>query len=165
MLVQISGCQGNDQKERIVQSDKDKTSDQLLAMSDVPGDAKEIKGTVKLNKADFIKKVWDYEKNPEKWVYNGEKPCLIDFYADWCAPCRRMAPVMEELAIKYKDQINIYKIDIQVEKELASVFGIQSIPSFLIVPMNENPQMHTGMGSKEMFAEIIEEYMLKKKEL
>ena len=87
---------------------------------------------------------------------------MIDFYADWCAPCRMMAPVMEELAKEYKEKVYIYKIDTQVERELAAVFGIQSLPTFLIIPLKDQPQMLSGARSKEMFKEIIEEHMLKK---
>ena len=91
---------------------------------------------VHLTKADFLKLVMDYEKNPDTWIFQGEKPCLIDFYADWCAPCRITSPILEELAKEYAGKINIYKVDIEKEQELAAVFRVQSIPTFLFCPMD-----------------------------
>ncbi|HCC29182.1 MAG TPA: thiol reductase thioredoxin, partial [Marinilabiliales bacterium] len=90
---------------------------------------------IHLTKAQFLEKVWDYEKNPDKWVYKGDKPCIIDFYADWCRPCKIAGPILEELAGEYKGQIYVYKINTEQERELAGAFGIQSIPAFLHCPM------------------------------
>ena len=125
----------------------------------------EVHGTIKLTKADFLAKVMDYEKNTEEWVFEGEKPCLIDFYADWCAPCRTTSPILEELAIEYKGKIDIYKIDTDKERELASVFGIQGIPSFLFVPMEGKPTMSSGIArtpeeTKQMFRDQIDQLLL-----
>lgn len=118
--------------------------------------------TIQLTKADFIKKVTDYESNPGEWKYLGDKPALIDFYADWCGPCKAVAPVLEELAGEYGDQIYIYKIDTEQEQELAAVFGIRSIPSLLFVPMNEQPQMAAGALPKVQLKEAIDQILLKK---
>jgi len=123
---------------------------------------------VHLTKMDFLEKVMDYEKNPSTWVYKGELPCLIDFYADWCAPCRITSPILEELAKEYSGKINIYKIDVQREQELASVFGIQGIPAFLYCPKEGNPSMTSGIArtpedTKNMFIENIEGFLLKNK--
>ncbi len=93
-----------------------------------------------LNKDTFLSKVFDYEKNKD-WNYSGELPCLIDFYADWCGPCKMVAPILEELAEEYKGKINIYKVDTEEEQELAGVFGIRSIPSLLFCPKDGAPQM------------------------
>ena len=119
--------------------------------------------TIHLTRADFLKKVANFEKNPDKWVYLGDKPAIIDFYADWCGPCKSIAPVLEELAAEYDGQIYIYKINTETEQELASVFGIRSIPSLLFVPMNEAPQMAQGAMPKSAFKEAIETVLLKKK--
>ncbi|MDO5523193.1 MAG: thioredoxin [Bacteroidia bacterium] len=117
--------------------------------------------TIHLTKADFLTKVVNYEKNPEKWEYLGDKPAIIDFYADWCGPCKMIAPILEELAAEYEDQIYIYKIDTEAEQELAGVFGIRSIPTLLFVPMEGDPQMAQGALPKDAFKQAIDEVLLK----
>jgi thioredoxin len=132
-------------------------------------DVKEVRNdgnkTVMLTKAEFLSKVMNYEESPQEWKYLGEKPCLIDFYADWCAPCRTTSPILEELAKEYSGKINFYKIDTQKEKELAMVFGIQSIPAFLYCPMEGRPTMASGIRStpeetKQMFRDQINNLLL-----
>ena len=117
--------------------------------------------TIHLTKADFLTKEVNYEKNPEKWEYLGDKPAIIDFYADWCGPCKMIAPILEELAAEYEDQIYIYKIDTEAEQELAAAFGIRSIPTLLFVPMGEAPQMAQGALPKDAFKQAINEVLLK----
>ena len=117
--------------------------------------------TIHLTKAEFLERVVNYEENPEEWVYLGDKPAIIDFYADWCPPCRIIAPILEELAGEYEDDIYIYKIDTEKEQELAAVFGIRSLPSILFVPMGEQPQMVAGALPKESFEEAIQDILLK----
>lgn len=115
-----------------------------------------------LTKDTFLTKVFNYEKNQE-WKFAGELPCLIDFYADWCAPCKMVAPILEELAEEYKGKINIYKIDTEEEQELAGVFGIRSIPSLLFCPKDGSPQMAMGALPKDTFKKAIEDILLKSK--
>ena len=120
---------------------------------------------VKLTKQDFLDKVMDYEKNPERWIFKGELPCLIDFYADWCAPCRITAPILEDLAEEYAGKINIYKVDIQREQELAQVFGINGIPAFLYCPLKGNPSITSGIArsteeTRQLFVNQIENLLL-----
>ncbi len=115
-----------------------------------------------LTKADFLAKVMNYEKNPQEWIYLGDKPCLIDFYASWCGPCKRLAPVLDELAQEYAGEIYIYKIDTEKERELAAVFGVRSIPTLLFCPMGENPQIAQGALPKEQLKEAIDKVLLKK---
>ena len=117
--------------------------------------AKNMK-TIALTKADFLKKVADYEKNPEEWKYLGDKPALIDFYASWCGPCKALAPVLEELAAEYGDRIYIYKINTEEEQELAAAFGIRSIPTLLFIPMEGKPQMAQGALPKASLKEAID---------
>jgi thioredoxin len=113
-----------------------------------------------LTKETFISKVFDYEKNKE-WSYAGELPCLIDFYADWCQPCKMVAPILEELAEEYKGKINIYKVDTEDQQELAGVFGIRSIPSLLFCPSAGAPQMAMGALPKDTFKKAIDDILLK----
>ena len=129
-----------------------------------PQNNKSDGGTVVfLTKKTFLEKVWNFEKNPEEWVYEGDLPCIIDFYADWCKPCRMVAPIMEELAVEYKGKIHVYKIDTQKERELAQVFQVTSIPRVLFCPKNEKPQMSVGALPKTTFVEAIEGVLLKNK--
>ena len=111
-----------------------------------------------LTKQTFQAKVFDYEKNKE-WKFAGELPCIIDFYADWCGPCKMVAPVLEDLSKEYRGKLDIYKVDTEKEQELASVFGIRSIPSILFVPAAGKPQMATGAMPKEGFIEAIEKVL------
>jgi len=113
-----------------------------------------------LTKDTFISKVFDFENNKE-WNYQGELPCMIDFYADWCGPCKMVAPILEELAIEYKGKINIYKVDTEAEQELAAVFGIRSIPSLLFCPADGAPQMAMGALPKDTFKKAIDDILLK----
>lgn len=106
----------------------------------------------------FKEKVFNYDVNKE-WKFEGDKPCLIDFYADWCGPCRMVAPILEELAKEYDGKLNIYKVDTDKEQELAMVFGIQSIPSLLFVPKDGQPQMAMGALPKETFKRAIKDVL------
>ncbi|MCK5458163.1 MAG: thioredoxin [Melioribacteraceae bacterium] len=115
--------------------------------------------TEHLTKADFLTKVFDYENNKE-WKYQGELPAMIDFYADWCQPCKMVAPVLEELSEEFADKIKIYKIDTEAEQELASVFGIRSIPSLLFIPVDGKPQMSQGALPKQALKEAIDNVLL-----
>lgn len=124
-------------------------------------DKKEMK-TIHLTKSEFLAKVANYELDATHWKYLGDKPALIDFYADWCGPCKAIAPVLEELAAEYDGQIYIYKINTEQEPELAAAFGIRSIPSLLFVPMGEQPQMGTGGIPKPQLKEAIDKILLKK---
>jgi thioredoxin len=119
-------------------------------------------GTIHLTKADFLTKVADFETNPTEWKYLGDKPCIIDFYADWCGPCKVVAPILEDLSKEYDGQIYIYKVDTEVEQDLAGAFGIRSIPSILFCPMNGAPQMAQGAMPKDSFKNAIAEVLLKK---
>jgi thioredoxin 1 len=112
-----------------------------------------------LTKESFLEKVFNFEKNQE-WAFEGELPCLIDFYADWCQPCKMVAPILEELSKEYQGKINIYKIDTEDQQELAGAFGIRSIPSLLFVPKEGQPQMAMGALPKNNLKEAIESILL-----
>jgi len=114
--------------------------------------------TEHLTKQDFFEKVFNYEKN-EEWKYEGDVPCIIDFWADWCAPCRAVAPVLEELSEEYAGQLKVYKVNTEEEQELAAAFGIRSIPSLLFVPTDGQPQMAAGALPKETFVQAINDVL------
>ncbi len=113
----------------------------------------------RLTKETFFEKVFDYEKNTE-WKFAGELPCVIDFYADWCGPCKMVAPIMDELSKEYAGKVNFYKVNTDEEQELAGAFGIQSIPSILFVPMTDKPQMAVGALPKNTMQQVIDKELL-----
>jgi thioredoxin 1 len=116
----------------------------------------------KLSKQDFLDKVFNYEQNRE-WKYEGDLPAVIDFYADWCGPCKMIAPVIEKLSEEYRDRVRFYKVDTEAEQELAMAFGIQSIPSLLFIPMEGKPQMAAGALPQKTLREIIDSELLAQK--
>lgn len=136
--------------------------------TNAPEKADTVKGgTQKLKKADFLKLIWNYETTPNEWKYLGDKPALIDFYADWCGPCRTASPILEEISHEFAGKVNIYKIDTDKEKELAAVFGVRGIPAFLYIPKEGRPVMMSGIArtkedTKKMFVENINKYLLGK---
>ena len=114
-----------------------------------------------LNYDGFIKKVWDFEKNPNNFVYKGNVPAVVDFYADWCGPCRMVAPIMEKLANEYEGRLLVYKINVDQEKDLSSVFNITSIPTVLFIPLQGKPKVRVGAMSEADYRKAIEEQLLK----
>lgn len=123
-------------------------------------------GAINLTKSEFLEKVFNYETNSEEWKYEGDLPAIVDFYADWCQPCRIASPILDELAREYEGKIDVYKIDTQKERELAAAFGIQSIPTFMLCPMEGKPQVFSGIGqtpeaTREIFKQAIDEVLLK----
>jgi thioredoxin len=111
-----------------------------------------------LTEDSFLQKVFNYEQNKE-WKFEGKLPCIVDFYADWCAPCKMVEPILQELAQEYQGKLNIYRVDTQDQQELAATFGIQSIPSILFVPLNDKPQMAVGALPKKTLKKAIEEVL------
>jgi thioredoxin len=111
---------------------------------------------------EFLKKVWDFEKSPNTFVYKGKLPAIVDFYADWCGPCRRVAPIMEKLAEEYDGKLLIYKVNTQNEAGLASAFQIRSIPTVLFIPMEGQPMMQVGALPEEGYRQVIEQQLLDK---
>ena len=115
---------------------------------------------VVMDKDMFLKDVFDYEKSKE-WYYKGNKPAIIDLYADWCGPCRQTAPIMKELAKEYAGKIVIYKVNVDKQKELAALFNATSIPLFVFIPMKGDPQLFRGAADKETYKKAIDEFLLK----
>lgn len=122
----------------------------------------------KLTKAQFVQKVWNYTQSPNEWKYLGSKPAIVDFYADWCGPCKIAGPILDEVGAEYGGKVLVYKINTDQERELAQVFGITGIPAFLYIPVSGKPVMMSGIGrskedTKKMFIENIEKYLQVKK--
>ena len=115
---------------------------------------------IHIGKTEFVEKIYDYEKNPDKWIYNGKKPAIVDFYADWCGPCRMLSPTLESLAQKYKDKIIIYKVNTDKERELAAAFGITSLPTLLFIPMDKMPQVAQGALPQEDLEKASNDFLL-----
>ncbi len=113
-----------------------------------------------LTKQDFIEKIFDYENN-EEWKYKGNIPAIIDFYADWCGPCKAVAPTLEQLSEEYESKIEIYKIDTDKETELSALFDIQSIPTFLFIPVTGAPMVQPGALPKSVFKQVIDDRLIK----
>jgi thioredoxin len=136
--------------------------------SNLAGTNTNEKSSEQLTKTAFVQKVWDYGKSPNEWKYLGTKPAIIDFYADWCGPCKIAGPILEEIGSEYAGKVLVYKINTDQERELAQVFGITGIPAFLYIPANGKPVMMSGIGrskeeTKQMFVDNIEKYLSVKK--
>ena len=114
--------------------------------------------TENLTAETFKIKVFDYQANKD-WKFEGEIPCIIDFYADWCGPCKMVAPILDELSDEFDGKLNVYKVDTEQEKEIASIFGIQSIPSLLFVPKDGQPQMAMGALPKDTFVKAFKDVL------
>ncbi|HPW78892.1 MAG TPA: thioredoxin [Bacteroidales bacterium] len=124
---------------------------------------KENKPTImELTKDEFIKRVYNYETNPKEWKYEGDKPCIIDFYATWCAPCKMLAPSLEEINQEYKGQIYVYKVDVDKSPELAALFGVRSVPTLLWIPLEGKPSISRGALPKSQLVSIVKSTLLKK---
>ena len=123
---------------------------------------KEESSVIQMNKQMFLDKVFDYTTGATEWQYLGNKPCVIDFYATWCGPCRMVAPILKDLAKEYGDKIVIYKVDTDKEKELSMAMGIQSLPTIVFIPQTGQPQVIVGAADKATFKRAIDEVLLKK---
>jgi thioredoxin 1 len=146
----FSGCGGtigNDEGTGTVQASAD------------PASPENEGKVVYLNTEDFRKLVWDYKQTPDTFVFKGDRPVIIDFYADWCRPCKLVAPIMEELAQEYKGKITIYKVNTDMERELSSTFQIRSIPAILYVPKEGKPQMSVGLQAKSAYVQSINDIL------
>lgn len=109
----------------------------------------------------FVKKVWDIERYPDSFAYQGKLPCIIDFYADWCGPCRKVAPIMEEMAQKYEDEIIVYKVNVDKEQKLPTVFKVKNIPTVFFFPTDGQPLSQVGALSKEEYQNLINKHLIK----
>lgn len=143
-LSLFASCEGKNNNDLITNNNKEK---------------KEMKA-IHLTKEEFLKKVVNYEANPTEWKYLGDKPCIVDFYASWCGPCKMVSPILEELAKEYDGEIYIYKIDTEEEEELAQAFSIRSIPTIMFIPMSGDPQIVRGALPKSELKIAIDSVLL-----
>ena len=116
--------------------------------------------TVHLTKEQFLRRIADYEKNPDSVRFLGSRPALIDFYAGWCGPCKMLAPVLEELSDEYAGRVDIYKVDVEQEEELAALFRVRSIPTLVYIPMDGQIRVTQGAVGKPQLKEAIENILL-----
>jgi thioredoxin len=146
LVVVLTACSGKTKESKIVENQQTEKSAQ----------------PIHLTKAEFQSKVANFQANSTEWKYLGDKPCIIDFYATWCGPCKMVAPILDDLAKEYDGQIYIYKVDVDAEPEIAAAYGIQSIPTIFFSPMTGNPQVSQGAMQKEDFKKMITDVLLKK---
>ena len=116
----------------------------------------DIMKAINLTKGGFLRRVANYEQSPQEWNFLGDKPAVIDFYAPWCGPCKTLSPIVDELAEEYEGKVDIYKVNVDEEQELAAVFGIRSVPTLIFVPMKGAPQKAAGVRPKSELKEIID---------
>jgi len=153
MIIMFTACNngnnaGKDRQTNIENQNEDITQNS----SDTPNAA--FSKPEQLNKKQFLEKVFNYEQN-QQWAFIGQEPCVIDFYADWCRPCKQIAPIIDKLAKKHAGQVRFYKVNTDYEPDLAAYFGINSIPSIMFCPMSGAPEMHTGAMPEAEFVKII----------
>lgn len=144
----VSGCSNKKESPKNIQLESDSASVQKS-------------GTMEMTLEMFNERIMDIKDNPKEWSYKGTRPAIIDFYATWCGPCKMTAPILDSLALEYEGKIDIYKVDVDAQRELAALFGIESIPSLLFIPVKGQPQMQTGAMGKADIEKIIKEKLLK----
>lgn len=117
---------------------------------------------VELNKADFLKNVYNFEADPNEWKFEGQRPAIVDFFATWCGPCKALHPVLEDISEEYSGLVDVYQIDVDKEEELATAFGIRSVPTLLVIPVNEDPKIVQGALPKDQLKKLIDDFLLNK---
>lgn len=147
--LMLAGCTNNKKADNSAR--KQTTEQKTDAVTSDEG------AVTQLSAADFRLKIMDYEAHRTEWVFEGKLPAVIDFYTTWCGPCKMMAPIVEEMAKAYAGKVDFYKVDIDKEQELAQTFGIQSIPTFLFIPVKGKPTMQMGAMPKETFEKMVKE--------
>ena len=150
-MIALSACSGQ-------QGKRNKDSNRVETLN--KKENKKMK-TIELTKETFKQKVMDYEAFTKEWKFAGTKPAIIDFYATWCGPCKQTAPILEELANEYDGKIDVYKVDVDQQQELAGLFSVQSIPTLLFIPMEGAPQKVVGAMGKAQFEDVIKQVLLK----
>ena len=140
------------------QTDATSTEKSAKAKTEKHSKAESKLKPISLTQEDFTKKVFDY--NDTSFVYKGKKPAIVDFYADWCGPCKRLAPVLDELLNEYEGAFIVYKVNVDKNKELASALQIRNIPTLLYLIPKQKAKRSVGLPSKEQLKEIIDKYLI-----
>lgn len=156
----MASCSGNKENKN---NDSDSTANENTETTET-GSAFSTEGNGKvvyLNTENFVKHIFDF-RNEKEWKYKSSTPCVVDFYADWCKPCKLVAPIMDDLAAEYKGEIQFYKVNTDLEQEVANAFGIQSIPSIMMCPVEGKPVMTTGALPKSEYERMIKEVIFSK---
>lgn len=148
-LFMLVSC-GNSKKEN-------KKTEQVQKVENVVKEESLVKS---LDYKTFVKKVWDIETYPDSFAYKSKLPCIIDFYADWCGPCKRVAPIMEEIAQQYEDKIIVYKVNVDKEQKLPLIFKVKNIPTVFFLPTEGQPLSQVGALSKEEYISIINKHLI-----
>ena len=151
-MATLAGCKGGDGKARAAKQPA------AVEAKAAPADTSAVRH---LTTAEFVDIVYDFRANPDEWVYKGDKPAIVDFYATWCPPCKQLSPLLEKLAAEHSGAINIYKVDIDEEPELAAAFGISSIPMLLWIPAEGKPFVTMGLMPKPELDKTVAERLLK----
>lgn len=152
----VTACSG---KGNDGNAEREKGSQTTVVKEKVKGD-KKMKVT-EMTKEMFKDKVMDYENNPQEWNFKGDKPAIIDFYATWCGPCKMTAPNVEKIAEEYDGKIDVYKVDVDQQEELAAMFGIQSIPTILFIPKDGTPAKSVGAMGYGQLKDAVNQVLLK----
>ena len=148
-LFMLVSC-GNSKKEN-------KKTEQVQKVENVVKEESLVKS---LDYKTFVKKIWDIETYPDSFAYKSKLPCIIDFYADWCGPCKRVAPIMEEIAQRYEDKIIVYKVNVDKEQKLPLIFKVKNIPTVFFLPTEGQPLSQVGALSKEEYISIINKHLI-----
>lgn len=157
LLLYVASC--NSSANKSDENSKNKEQNQEIASTQAISNDNAEGKVISLTDATFKQAVFNYSDNQE-WKYEGDIPCIVDFYADWCGPCKMVAPILDELAKEYNGKIKIYKVDTDKQKEVSAAFGIRSLPSILFIPAQGQPQMAQGALPKESFVKAIDEILL-----
>lgn len=160
-IFTFASCNSAKESKSETEENTPQTEEITEAKSSLLSSNEVISEPIHITTEEFKQLVHNFDKNPSEWVYEGDKPCIIDFWAEWCAPCRAIAPILDEVAKEYAGQVYVYKVDVDAETTLGHVYGIQSIPTLLFVPLTGDPKPSIGLIQKEEIMKNVNDFLLK----